>query len=159
LVWVVGGDTSSRESSTAASFGVRSDQFRPLAPNRGLPPDASQPVRAALQDAPEDTCWGQTWILWHELLTQDLDEAGQGLVLHDRYQGPQGDWIEISREIDDDPLVEGKRWQEDGHTYWIGRLRRRDVLAEPNWVRLMKIMELLAERFGDRYVRMVVWFD
>src|SRR6185295_14106583 len=104
-----------------AIFGVRSDQFRPLAPKRGLPTDASQPVRAAVHDTPEDAYWGHSWVLWHELITQDLDEAGQGLVLHEHYQGPGGDWIEISREIDDDPRSEGKRWQQDAHTYWIDR--------------------------------------
>lgn len=142
-----------------AIFGVRSDQFHPLAPKRGLPPDLSQPVRAALQDSLDDTYWGHSWVLWHELMAQDLDEAGQELVLHERFQGPHGDWIEITREIDDDPFVEGKRWQKDGHTYWIDRLRRRDVVSEPNWLRLMKMMELLVERFGDRHVRLVVWFD
>ncbi|MEU8543769.1 hypothetical protein AB0C52_27900 [Streptomyces sp. NPDC048717] len=55
-------------------FGVRNRAgFRPLAQERGLPPDVSAEVRSCYEDDP-DLYHSASWIGWEELAAVDWDE-------------------------------------------------------------------------------------
>jgi hypothetical protein len=55
-------------------------------------------------------------------------------------------------------LQEGHTWQVDETTYRIERLTRREALS-PDWSLLFRLMEELAQVYGENRVRLVVWFD
>jgi len=52
----------------------------------------------------------------------------------------------------------GQEWEFEGVVYRAERLKRRETLGD-DWQRLFRMMEALAEQYGDGGVRLVVWFD
>lgn len=73
--------------------------------------------------------------------------VGQSIIPPDKLP----DEVEITEE--------GARWEKDGLIYKADRIRKSDVLDyDVEWKRLFAIMGLLAEKFDDNNVRLVVWF-
>jgi hypothetical protein len=141
-----------------ALFGVRSDLFPALAPDRGLPDDVSDTVR---QEALETgDYWGHTWIRWSELQAANPDELGNGLFLYERFLGATGTPIETRRIVSYDPERVNQQWQEGEHHYWTIQPKRRDLIADDlDWQAVFQISAVLAEHFGESAVQLVVWFD
>ena len=120
----------------ASLFGVRNgapgdEQFRAIAPGRGVPPGASEDFSSDFGG------FGvrETWVLWSELAAIDWEEEGE-------------------EYIDEEPphIVYG----EPGP----GRRReRRGDYLNGGWATLLKLMAVLAEQFGPDNVRLSVWFD
>jgi hypothetical protein len=150
-----------------ALFGVGSTLFRPLAFARGLPADVSQTVR---RDAGvpftldgttslHESWWGDTWITWSEILAADPDEPADGLWLFQREPGPLGTPVESWTNLPYDPAQVGRRWEEDGVSYWVVHPRRRDLMTDDaDWQAVVELSTVLARRFGAAHVRWVVWF-
>lgn len=76
-------------------FGVRNyANFRPLAADRGIPVDASETVRAELDQLAQwpDQAYGTTWITWAEIKEVDWGEPAEKADsrLHQYRQTPDG---------------------------------------------------------------------
>ncbi|MFE4394948.1 MULTISPECIES: hypothetical protein [Streptomycetaceae] len=167
-------------------FGVRNHaNFRPLAADRGLPPDASQTVRAAV-DTYGTTFYGTTWITWAEVRAVDWAEAAEApdSRLHEYRRTPDGltlvgksawnrrfgETLGIPEPVPtpgpgSEPgevrtWPEGSEWVVDDIVYRSERMDRRDAVREDGeWKPVWTVMEALASQHGDDNVRLVVWFD
>ncbi|KOU20439.1 hypothetical protein ADK52_26700 [Streptomyces sp. WM6372] len=162
-----------------ALFGVRDTaSFRPLAPGRGLPPDASKEVRAFLEGW--DTAHGTSWITWAELTSADWNELATDVdeCVHEYRRGPDGSWELYGRNSSltrfaelsglSDPQVlyragrvlpEGTEWRDGDRLFRIGRLTRKQAVPDEEWGAVRAVMRTLAGIHGDEGVRLVVWFD
>jgi hypothetical protein len=162
-------------------FGVTNHaHFQPIAPNRGIPADASEMIQHEidrLADVP-DACLWPTWIVWSEIQAIDWDEETRypDSRLHRYRRDPNGQLIYETKaawsadlaqltgssftEVITQPFIwrEGQEWQTDTHVFRAEKLRRRDIRTD-NWETSFKIMEVLARRFGEHHVRLVVWFN
>ncbi|MFD7553108.1 hypothetical protein ACFV9E_01030 [Streptomyces sp. NPDC059835] len=155
-------------------FGVRDNTFRPLAADRGLPPDASEEVRAQLGDGR----YGDSWITWAELSATDWNEPATEVddcVLEYR-RDAEGAWEMYGRNTNltrfaelsgiTDPRAlhraarshpEGTEWHDGDHLFRIGRLRRKDAV-DSEWEPIWSVMRTLAAIHGDDAVRLVAGF-
>ncbi|MFB6616313.1 hypothetical protein ACIGFK_07635 [Streptomyces sp. NPDC085524] len=156
-------------------FGVRDSTFRPLAADRGLPPDASPEVRAR----GEDWDFGASWITWAELLATDWEETATEVddcVLEYR-RDAEGAWKAYGRNTNltrfselsgiTDPHTlrhagrshpEGTEWPDGDRLFRIGRLRRKDAVPDSAWEPIWSVMRTLAAIHGDDAVRLVACF-
>ena len=165
----------------ACLFGVTNyAYFQPIAPNRDIPSDASEIVQleiANLAGVPDALLW-PTWIAWSEVQTIDWDEKtrhpdsrlhryrreADGHLTYETKAVWSAELAQITghtlAEVTKQPPIwlEGQEWHTDTHVFRAEKLRRQDVLAE-DWQMIFTIMKLLARRFGDQYVRLVVWFN
>jgi hypothetical protein len=145
-------------------FGVTNyADFQPIAPNRGIPTDASEIVQheiASLADVPGALLW-PTWIAWSEVQTIDWDEQTRhpDSRLHRYRREPDGQLTYESKavwsadlaqltghtlaEVTKQPPVwpEGQEWHTDTHVFRAEKLRRRDVHSD-DWQTIFTIMEL-----------------
>ncbi|MEU0271975.1 hypothetical protein [Streptomyces sp. NPDC006307] len=159
-------------------FGVRDNgQFRPVAPVRGLPADASNRVREG-----QETTAGRSasWVGWSEIKRVDWDEesAWHDAYVHEYSRDPRGGWQFLQRHystpqrfIDlcgqpahlarrpDEHFPEGSQWVDGDVLYRVERLRRRDAVPDDEWGPVWTVMRTLADLHGDDNVRLVVWFD
>jgi len=161
-------------------FGVRNeDEFLPIASNRGIPPDASVEVEKELEDLGGGAV-APTWLLWAEIQSIDWAEVGQEPIERpvDWEQEKQNtaweytEWQEdperwsMKRKRKDDPDAP---WEElyrmkypyhgdEGKVFRFDVETRRDVVT-PGWELLFQLMDLLASRYGETHVRLVVCFD
>ncbi len=156
-------------------FGVRNyADFRPLAPDRGIPEDASTTVREGFFKEAENP----SWILWSELKAVDWEE--ETLTPHVRlneyhydengelklYQSGGGWTTDIEKATGvtrdqfwapDHHWLEGQEWEFEGKIFRTERIKRKVVL-NGSFKDVMAIMQVLGNRFGDENVRLVVWF-
>ena len=162
-------------------FGMRNyANFKPLAPERGLPADASETVRAELDGLAQwpDQAYGTTWITWAELKAVDWDEpAEQADCRIHRYQQTADGLRFIGKAAWDSRFTqavglpepvpgqamacpEGSEWLIGDTFYRAERIRRRDAVPKDGaWKPVWSVMEALASQSGDENVRLVVWFD
>ncbi|MFV5994779.1 hypothetical protein ACNPQM_20495 [Streptomyces sp. NPDC056231] len=162
-------------------FGVRNYvNFRPLAPNRGIPIDASETVRAELDRLPwPDQAHSCTWITWAELKAVDWDEMAErpDSRIHEYRDTPHGlrlvgkaSWSpRFARAVGiPEPVAggygqewpEGSEWLIDDVLFRSVKLCRRDAVTDTGeWQPVWNAMKALAEQHGDENVRLVVWFD
>ncbi|MFF2196983.1 hypothetical protein [Streptomyces sp. NPDC058157] len=166
-------------------FGIRNHaRFRPLAADRGLPPDASPAVCAAFADWGRDA-HGATWVDWAELRRVDWSEPAAGVDSRIHEYRRVGDvWVMTgkagwSRRVADAIAAatggepggafpyrehdwpEGTEWSDgEDRLYRVGRLTRREAVPEGGeWAPVWAVMEALASVHGEGNVRLVVWFD
>ncbi|RPE43471.1 hypothetical protein EDD90_6674 [Streptomyces sp. Ag109_O5-1] len=167
----------------ACLFGVRDFQamWRPVAANRGLPPDTSPEVHA------EHATWAasafaETWLTWPEARAVDWTEPAIPLTTHiTRYhRAPDGtlrlihhhDWSRAFARASGintlttsptdlaDDYPEGTEWTTGTTLYRAERACRRDAVPEDGpWAPVWAAMETLAGVHGDENVRLVAWFD
>ncbi|MFJ8627009.1 hypothetical protein ACIRD3_29810 [Kitasatospora sp. NPDC093550] len=167
----------------ACLFGVRDlgRHWRPVAADRGLPPDASENTRA------EHARWGDSafaasWLDWTEVLAIDWDEpAIPPATRIARYRRlPDGDLEPVRRSdwsrafgrasgvntLTADPdrvgelWAEGTEWDTGTWVFRAERDRRCDAVpATGSWQPVWSVMRALAEVHGERNVRLVVWFE
>ncbi len=159
-------------------FGVKNyAHFEPIAARRGIPDDASLAVQEQAAGFPAMTLW-PSYLTLIEATSINLDEyalyADSRLNHCSRsdsgeltYHG-KGFWI--PQDMPPDAMVEegelgmlpvwheNREWEERGRINKAIKLQRRDALNRDWWV-LVGLMEVLGKRFGQEYVRLVVWFD
>ena len=121
-------------------FGVRNDtHFRPIAPDRGVPDDASDQVKGA---ASVPGLYGQTWISWHDIQQIDWEESAEPVTyrLHTYKRTPSGDLAFIGIHVydktfeeqvgyDERDWQEGEAWEYDGLLFRVERLKRKAIKA------------------------------
>lgn len=154
-------------------FGVRNySQFDPVAADRGIPHNASRTVTKEYES------WGvdahsASYLTYEEI--QDIDWQENAVAPDARYSildenkeptgtkfslGPASGWSDIVEEnkeaIEAGEPVPGP----DGENYIQRRRLTREEALSGAWDWLLNdYMDLLADRFGEDRVRMVVWFD
>lgn len=154
-------------------FGVRNySQFDPVAVNRGIPENASRTVTE------EHESWGAdahsaSYLTFEEI--QEIDWSECALAPDTRYSildedkeptgtkfalGPSNGWTDIVEE-NKEAIEAGEPVPDpDGSKYIQRRKQTREEALSGSWDWLLhEYMGLLADRFGDERVRMVVWFD
>jgi hypothetical protein len=151
-------------------FGVRNyAQFRPIAPERGLPADVSLEVK---QDAARwgNEAFGHTWIIWDEITQIDWDEESEHVDqrVHEYRRNQQGELVftskawwsrEFAERVGYEQCVEDQEqaWDLGEVVYRRVRMKRKEIKAD--WEVLFHFLQTLAARYGDDHVRLVVWFD
>jgi len=149
-------------------FGVRNYAgFRPIAPNRGFPEDASYITKRDYKG------WGidahsATWITWKEIKEIDWEEEAEreDARIHVYKVREDGTleyrhkflWSSELTHEDYRILREKKELRKDNIVYKLEKIKRKDALSN-DWKALFELMEVLAKRYGDENVRLVVWFD
>lgn len=146
----------------ASLFGVRGfAEFEALAPDRGLPDDVSRMAKSE--------SWGHShsWIGYDELKKADWEESAKDnrFIIVDK-DGKQLSKFGWSSGLDDMPredieaandgeLVE---WG-DGKYLTTQYITRREALSGSwEWL-IFDLLPVFADRYGEKNVRMVVWFD
>ncbi|BCJ55256.1 hypothetical protein Asp14428_67310 [Actinoplanes sp. NBRC 14428] len=156
-------------------FGVRNYAgFEPVAPDRGLPDDASPELRGLQLVTTEH---GHTWVSWTELTHIDwnaraprvddriheYEQTGEGLRLVGKAGHHGKAWRAVAGE-DADPrgssYPEGTEWRAADRIWRVERLSSGDALiGDPELRALLGTVRDLAGRYGGDNVRLVVWFD
>lgn len=154
-------------------FGVRNySNFHPVAKDRGIPSDVGR-------EAKEDhESWGidahsETYLTYEEIQEIDWDktaeEADERYSVLDENKEPTGikfslspasGWVDVVDE-NREAIEAGEPVPNEAGDKYIQRrkLKRREALSGSwEWL-LFDYMELLADRFGEESVRVVVWFD
>ena len=150
-------------------FGVMNlVNFRPIAPERGLPADLSHEATGELvrwsEEWGQEPCW-PTWITGSEIVAVDWDEESEKADsrIHEYKRREDGELVferkSVSRQ--DSPaarLKEGEILEVGDIVYKAEKIRRKDTVSG-NWQLLFKLMATLSDHYGQESVRMVVWFD
>lgn len=151
-------------------FGVRNQAgFIPIAPNRGIPNDASKEVQectAIFQDDPQtQDC---SWISWQELSEiqwdaipveivreydktddeNELEYLGYFIGNDDRWHFSDSQWASLKK------LGVLER---SGNVYKLDTGTARDAI-DPSWEELFNRMKQLSSFYRAENVRMVIWF-
>jgi hypothetical protein len=159
-------------------FGVRNfAHFRPIAPDRGIPADASLMVQHEFKEG--ERYWhNPTWISWREVREIDIDEPAEQADsrIHWYTRDANGAlvfagkaaWVRDFAEHVGHSIIEGvfgtrtwpegREWEINGKIYRAERLTRGDALGGA-WETLFRLMDVLADAYGADNVRLVVWFD
>jgi hypothetical protein len=151
-------------------FGIRNyAHFRPIAEGRGLPQDVSEQVR---QEAEKqgDAAFGHTWMDWNDIKQIDWEERSEHVDerVHRYVRNEQGELSFRSKASWEKEFAERvgygqcikdqeQEWDLGNVVYRHEYMRRKDVKG--SWEVVFNVLEQLASRFGDKRVRLVVWFD
>ncbi|RLB17876.1 MAG: hypothetical protein DRG35_01405 [Deltaproteobacteria bacterium] len=141
-------------------FGIRNALFKPIAPGRGLPSDASLTTRLNWYDW-KGTGYGATWITYNEIKEINWDEEAIDNRIHEytsdgEYLGKFSYSTELTHE-ELNKLQREKEIRKGDRIYRIEKVKRKDLLTR-GWQLLFEIMEVFAKHYGDENVRLVVWF-
>jgi len=166
-------------------FGVRNyANFRPIAPERGIPADASPEVKQRVAEILEwfergsTDFYSDTWISWAEIKAIDWEEEALGADsrLHRYRRSEDGTLVyegksswsgELAAAVGMDltealyyklDLPEGEEVDLGERVYRAVKIKRKEVIS-PAWREVFEKMAGLAEEHGDELVRLVVWFD
>jgi len=142
-------------------FGVRNYAgFEPVAPARGAPLDASRQVLATMPAEEDEYASGHTWITLAEIKAIDPNMSGATLEVYTFEPGPDGELVEMKhRSMEPKIKEDGAEWLEGDKLFRVRRTRAAVLYEDTGWDRLIRIMEILAEKYDDQRIRMVVWFD
>jgi hypothetical protein len=153
--------------------------FRPLAAERGLPPDAAEQTRL-LHDNPDSGAIWPTWIGWNEVQQIDWSELAEhsDARLHRYERDDTGQWVfrskgSWSREAFEArgmpvpppgtapiPWPDGTVWTQGDVQFRAERMTRRDAIhPDGAWRPVWEVMTILARVHGDENCRLVVWFN
>lgn len=143
--------------------------YRPLFAQRGFPDDLSEQVNDKLRSLRIDSDESKaTWASFRELNHIDWSEAataydkriteysldeGVEARITKWLQHPRLDWVR--KKLDQDPATEIRT---ENRVFRRGVLSRMDSLTDTDFPLLMELMRCLARRFGEEFVRLVVWF-
>jgi len=151
-------------------FGIdRGYHFRPIAPARGVPTDASAEVRTEIASWSPAEAEGVEWITWAEIAAIDWDEqAVSGYernirTKHGELIRDPAHYTRRARERLEETLDRLGGWPEgsdelevDGAIY-RRLLTSRSMVKSEGWELLFAKLEKLAARYGPDGVRLVVW--
>jgi hypothetical protein len=164
-------------------FGVLgSGKWRPVAPVRGLPPDAAELTRTDF-DSLGAAAYGATFLSWREAESIDWDEPALDFATADVVQYrrlPDQDLELVRRPVWDhgfaaasgvdtltvtpdrvsELFAEGTEWTVGDVVFRVERPRRREVMPPDGaWAPVWTVMRALARIHGDDGVRLVAWFE
>ncbi|MEV7148402.1 hypothetical protein AB0O05_18095 [Streptomyces sp. NPDC093084] len=167
----------------ACLFGVRDfhGTWRPVAADRGLPPDLSPEVREN-HAGWSGSAFAETWLAWPEVVAIDWTEPALPRVTHvsRHHRAENGalrlihthDWSRAFARASGintlttsptdlaDHCPEGTEWTTPTALFRAERARRRDAVpADGPWTPVWTVMETLAGVHGEENVRLVAWFD
>lgn len=160
--------------------------FRPIAAERGLPPDVSPEVKAIHERIGKEAA-GTTWISWAEIKIIDWEEeaeqADSRIHRYERnergelvYQGKAAwdrEFLELlnSQRLETEAgtlgsimealflkptLPAGHQWEKGNIVFLAEKLKRKDACGD--WQSAFQEMQQLAGKYGDGGVRLIVWF-
>ena len=135
--------------------------------------DVQQTLREIADADPRmrDEFHSYTWITWKEIKNIDWEEEAEAFDnrTHVYTKDENGELIWQRKglfcheKLPDEAwkvLREGKPWEQGNNVYHLKKMKRKEALDnEWEWQLLFDMMKLLANRFGDEHVRMIVWFD
>ena len=143
-------------------FGVRGpgDRFLPVAANRGMPAHLAEETDLVFQMFGGDN---PTWIGWREfrdaisasysIHAYQQDTDGQLREREKRFSSARLDYFTADEQ---EQLRQGVDIQKDGYIY---RYEEDGPLPlGPGWQFIVDLGDLLAQHYGEDYVRLVVWF-
>ncbi|NUR00952.1 MAG: hypothetical protein HOY79_31815 [Streptomyces sp.] len=160
-------------------FGVRNYAgFRPLAADRGLPPDLSSALRAELEAfVVAGDMSAASWVSWAELAAMDPASAPDHFAGRLTWSTKESPWTLRQQLVpvswpsdlvsvvgqpppDLDLATQASEWTtEDLHCRYEP-LTAGTILGEgSHWPHVFAVMKALADRFGEAAVRLVVAFD
>jgi len=147
-------------------FGVRNyTGFRPVAYNRGLPTNASDETKAEYTQYGTEA-FSPSWIAWPEIAAIDWsEEALDYRVYHyKRYDNGQVVYQQMKSLTRNHPrfedMYEGMMWEEGDTVYKVQSIRKQTILdILPGWQLIFEMMAVMAMRYGNENVRLVVWFS
>jgi hypothetical protein len=141
-------------------FGVTDyARFVPVAPDRGLPADASE--EAADDYLTWEKPFGESWVSWPEIQAIDWQESALDSRPHAYRQDASGQLVYVSKSAPrtGEVIEEGSTWQGGERLCRVERITRGSTLDDARgWRCLLGLMALLASEYGDANVRLVVWF-
>ncbi len=122
-------------------FGVRNlANFKPLFPSRGFPIDCSEEI---INEYKSEECYHDiTWCTYEEL--KNIDYSELSLAPDERIMVERG----IKRYPSNDSEAKLRK-----------HISRGEVLNDSGFQLLFELMGVLAKRYGNEGVRMVVYFD
>lgn len=157
-------------------FGVRNyANFRPIAPERGIPGDSSEELKQIFGTS-EEYSFSPSWITWSEIKTIDWEEEAEKedsrLWIYDKGKGDEyvltekagyshsmlAQKLSLTEETIAASWKHGQVWEIEGRRYEVVRMKRKQALTR-GWELLFQLMEVLATSSGDEGVRLVVWFN
>jgi hypothetical protein len=143
-------------------FGVRDDtNFEPIVSTfRGLPEDASEAVRTALEiedDFSVDDFDWVTWISFQDMQAVDWDETALEASAWEYKEG-QATGRGMGLRADDPLRIAGLDFEHDGSVWKFRQITRHEALGYYGQS-LYDLMEVLAKYHSAEHVRAVVWFD
>ena len=140
--------------------------------------DVSEAVREDYEHLAEmDAAIGHsTWVAWPELRDLDMTvtPSGRGVLevndngssLYQCYRVEDRWPAEVVAEYGPPPVGDSPvgaaygSWQHGTTTFTYKEVTRNDVLGPgTGWEHVFAVMRVLAQRFGEEGVRLVVWFD
>lgn len=141
--------------------------YKPLFADRGVPEDISVNFAERYESIREHT-FGQSFALYEEIAAIDWDEPAERRDerVHEFILSSDGREALVTKWLHK-PGCEGVR-AELGDAGEVVRgdrvfrrpvIRRRDALSDTEFPTIIKLMAVLADRFGPRSVRLVVYFD
>ena len=139
-------------------FGARNpSHFVPIAANRGIPNDVSEPVKSEM--GPQNGFFHHSWITWQELTQVDWEESVLDAFVRRYKQDENGNWKSEGTFIPHPPIeyIEGASWQNGDTWNVIERISRADAV-KGTFDLTFDLMKRLAQDYGDEFVRLVVWF-
>lgn len=158
-------------------FGVSNyAHFKPIAPDRGLPTDASGSVKyewshwktnkVDLDDEYQEM-FHPTWISWQEMKNIDWEEEAEEIDERSFFvykRGTDGELInescvdngKVPYEIQ--KMLRTHGICEQGEWVYKGRKVKRKEPVSMEWRLLFDIMSRIADQYGEENVRLVVWF-
>jgi hypothetical protein len=152
--------------------------FRPVAADRGLPSDAAEETRRAIDS--DSGRRGPTWIGWDEIQRIDWNEQAEhaDTRLHRYERNGDGRWVFRSKSswsrdafeaqgipvpppgTPPDVWPDGSVWTKGDVQFRAERLTRREAIpAEGSWRPVWDVMAVLARLHGNENCRLVVWFN
>ena len=141
--------------------------FKTIAPERGVPVDASGAVRADLSAARYGDAYKHTWITWREIRDMDWDQlsalpdqdhlphvysrTADGRLVHEGVgAGGYAEWWQGKPEI----------FEDNGKILRYEHISRRKAFEQSmGWPSILTMLRALAQRYGADNVRVVVRFD
>jgi len=140
--------------------------FSTIAPDRGIPRDASRRIKLALATDDYIEIVRPTWILWREIQEMDWEQ-----ISWDPEPGRPPHYYSLDAEgrpTDEGPVAgvdqvwergQPDTFELDGKLFRYQRMTRRRAFQRSwGWLTLLEMMRALAERFGPNRVRLVVYF-
>ena len=154
-------------------FGVRNrGGFEPIANWRGLPEIISREV---LEDPTNLSCHAHSWIIWEEIKNINWEETGKKWRGVDRYLQDENNELvlidefldEFSLNFEDAKVFSEYDWEKLKNGLWVEKdnilykleKQNRGKFLGGDWQLLFDLMERLSIEWGEKNVRLVVWFD
>ncbi len=144
-------------------FGVRGhgDKFLPVAAGRGIPPHVAEEISLVFYSFGGEN---PTWIDWREfrdaiiagysIHVYQKDNNGQLRAIEKQFSLAKPDYFTTSEQ---EQLTQGLDVKKDDYIY---RYENDGPLPlGPGWQLIVELGDLLAQRYGEERVRLVVWFS